>query len=276
MNTVMNGSTQKPQVLCISGHDPSGGAGIQADIEACAALGAHALSVLSSITVQDSREVYAVRALDEDWLVQQVQHLLADCRPGAIKVGLVGSAAQARRIAGYLRETGLPSVVDPVLRAGGGGVLAGDDTAEALRAHLLPAASVITPNAREARALTGLDDADAAAEALLQAGCANVLVTGGDEPGDTVVNSWHRRSAAAVRFEWPRVPLGFHGAGCTLAASIAACLAAGLDLATALSEAQAAVHLALRHAVAIGRGRAIPGRIRSGPAGPGESRDAIR
>ena len=248
------------RLLCISGHDPSGGAGIQADIEACGAMGAHPLSVLSSLTVQDSAEVYAVQAVSLDWLAQQIERVCADCPPQAIKVGLLGSPEQAVLIARLIRGRGVPAVVDPVLRAGGGGVLARDETAQALRRELLPAATLITPNASEARALTGLADADAAGAALVADGCANVLVTGGDEAGETVINTWHRRDGAPQRFEWPREPVGFHGAGCTLASAIAARLAQGDALEQALVRAQRFVQGALAARLVIGSGRAIPNR----------------
>ena len=248
------------RLLCISGHDPSGGAGIQADIEACGAMGAHPLSVLSSLTVQDSAEVYAVQAVSLDWLAQQIERVCADCPPQAIKVGLLGSPEQTVLIARLIRGRGVPAVVDPVLRAGGGGVLAQDETAQALRRELLPAATLITPNASEARALTGLADADAAGAALVAEGCANVLVTGGDEAGETVINTWHRRDGTPQRFEWPREPVGFHGAGCTLASAIAARLAQGDALEQALVRAQRFVQGALAARLVIGSGRAIPNR----------------
>jgi hydroxymethylpyrimidine/phosphomethylpyrimidine kinase len=133
-----------------------------------------------------------------------------------------------------------------------------------LKSQLLPVTTLLTPNAGEARRLTGLNDLDDCGTALLSHGCANVLITGGDEPGDTVVNRWYgvKDSTRLARtFAWPRIEGAFHGAGCTLAAAVAALLARGEPLAQALFDAQAYVHRCLQAAHAPGRGRKFPGRI---------------
>lgn len=255
-------SAPRPTILCLSGHDPGGGAGIQADAEAAAALGVHALTVITAHTVQDSRDVSRVVPAEPTLLAAQVDVLLADFRPAAVKVGLLGAPGQVAFVAGVIRRAGVPAVLDPVLRAGGGTDLAAPDLVEQLRRELLPQVEVLTPNAAEARRLapagSTLDDCG---RALLDLGARNVLVTGGDEPGDPVVNHWFAAGRAPRRFAWPRVAGAFHGAGCTLAAAIAALLARGLPLAEALADAQAYVHRSLGRAFAPGRGRRIPGRV---------------
>lgn len=245
-------------VLCLSGHDPTGGAGIHADIESCAALGAHALSVITAHTVQDTSNVQRVSPVPPILLAAQIDALLDDCRIGAIKIGLLGDAAQIPVIADVIRRAKVPVVFDPVLRAGGGKNLVGIQLLAAIE-ELLPLTTVLTPNAAEARALCGQGKAlDECGAALLQRGCANVLVTGGDEPGDEVTNTWHAPEQAPQAFRWARLAGGFHGAGCTLASALAALLAQGLPVQQALQQAQQFAHQALSGARAIGGGRKIP------------------
>jgi hydroxymethylpyrimidine/phosphomethylpyrimidine kinase len=256
-------TTLQRVVLCLSGHDPTGGAGIHADIEAIAAQGAHAATVITAHTVQDSHNVSRVVAADPQLLGEQLAALRADLKLAAIKVGLLADAAQPALIAKLARETGVPLVVDPVLRAGGGAELADAALIGALKTHLLPVTTLLTPNAADARRLTGLVDLDDCGKALLLYGCTNVLITGGDELGDTVVNRWYGVKGAtgpARAFAWPRIEGAFHGAGCTLAAAAAALLARGEPLAQALFDAQAYVHRCLQAAHAPGSGRQFPGR----------------
>jgi hydroxymethylpyrimidine/phosphomethylpyrimidine kinase len=256
-------AASRPLVLCLSGHDPGGGAGIQADIETIAALGGHALAVITAHTVQDTTNVARVVAADPGLLQAQLDALLADCTPRAVKVGLLGAAAQAGLVAATIRRVGVPAVLDPVLRAGGGAVLADAALVERLRHELLPLAAVVTPNVAEARRLApGAHTVDDCGRALLDAGARHVLITGGDEPGDPVVNHWFAQGRAPRRYAWPRVPGRFHGAGCTLAAAIAARLADGRSATAAVEDAQAFTHRSLGRAFAPGRGRAIPGRPR--------------
>jgi hydroxymethylpyrimidine/phosphomethylpyrimidine kinase len=258
----MRGSIKERRaiVLCLSGHDPGGGAGIQADIETVTALGGHALSLISAHTVQDTTDVTRVQPADLALLREQAAVLLADTRPGAIKVGLLASAEQAGFVAELARQTGAPLVLDPVLRAGGGAELASAALIEALQG-LLAQVEVLTPNAAEARRLApGAGDLGACGRELIRRGARNVLITGGDEPGESVVNHWFRADGSPRAFSWPRLGGPFHGAGCTLAAAIATLLARGAKAGAALADAQAYVHEALHRGFAPGRGRPIPGR----------------
>ncbi len=251
-----------PIVLCLSGLDPGGGAGVQADIETLAAHQVHALSLITALTVQDSGNVVRVVPTDPALLAEQLECLLADCRPSVIKLGLIGGAGQLRVIIETIRRCAVPVVCDPVLRAGGGGALVDDGYAAVLRRELLPFATVLTPNAAEARRLAPeADDLGGAAQALLVTGCTHVLLTGGDEPDASVINTWYRAGALPRRFEWPRLPETFHGAGCTLASAIAARLALGDRVEQALQNAQVWTQASLDRAFAIGRGRRIPGRF---------------
>lgn len=249
-------------VLCLSGLDPTGGAGLLADIEAIGALGGHALPVMTANTVQDTDNVRRVVAVPPILIAEQLQTLADDIRIDAVKIGLLGDAAQLEPIAALLRRLQVPVVLDPVLRAGGGTRLVGAELRQAMLETLFPQVTVITPNAAEARQLAHTAGSDAAAcgEALLELGVANVLVTGGDEPGATVINRWHRRGAAARTWEWPRLPQRFHGAGCTLAAALATLLARGEPLEVALADAQRYTQAALARAYPVGGGRLVPGR----------------
>lgn len=252
--------TGRPTVLCLSGHDPGGGAGLQADIETVAALGGHAAGVITAHTVQDTTNVRRVVAADPALLGEQLDVLLADLPIGAVKIGLLGGVDQVGFLAERVARVARPTVLDPVLRAGGGAELAAETLVAEMKRVLLPRIDVLTPNAAEARRLAGQQDLDACGAALLATGARNVLITGGDEPGDSVVNRWYRHDGRSRAFAWPRLPGPFHGAGCTLAAAIATLLARGLPVADALADAQAWVHGALGRAFAPGRGRRIPGR----------------
>lgn len=247
-----------PTVLCISGHDPSGGAGLHADIEACQAFRAHALGALTALTIQDTRNVYDVRALDADWFEAQLQRLDADCRIDAVKFGVLGSTAQVQIAAKWLRHWSVPVVLDPVLQAGGGAELAAQPVARAMLELLLPLATVVTPNAAEARLLTGERELGAAASALGAMGADHALVTGGDEPGTGDRTDWHWHAGTLRTLTRGRWDQSYHGAGCTLASGIAALLAHGVPVDQAIERASDQVHQWLRTPKAIGGGRPSP------------------
>ncbi|MGO4475698.1 hydroxymethylpyrimidine/phosphomethylpyrimidine kinase [Massilia sp. 2TAF26] len=241
----------KPCVLVFSGLDPSGGAGIQADIEAIAAQGAHALPIVTALTVQDNERVFEVAPVDAGLLTRQAV-LLADTMPiRAVKLGIPGNLENAEAIAGIVlllraRQPALPVVLDPVLASGHGDALARGNALAAL-APLLVVATVATPNLPEAAALA-------------LSGCPHVLVTGGHGDGDEVVNRWHSRGGMR-EWRWPRLPGEFHGSGCTLASSLAARLALGDAMAQALERAQRCCNQSLADSYAIAPGQRIPRRI---------------
>lgn len=251
-----------PNVLCLSGHDPSGGAGLQADIEAIAAQGAHAAGVLTCLTRQDTRNAYGVTPLDAGEFAAQIEILEADMRFAAFKVGVVGSAAQVEVIAELVhRHPDVPLVVDPVLQAAGGATLAADPVARALSAHLFERATCLTPNAAEASLLCkGETDPDVCGRHL-GARTEWVLITGGDESGDTVINRLYRAGEPAGHRTYTRLPGRYHGSGCTLASALAARLALGDDVPTAMAAAQDYTRDCLQRAFAAGRGQLIPDRF---------------
>lgn len=262
----MSQRTDIPKVLCLSGHDPSGGAGLQADIETVAALGGHAVGVITAYTIQDTRNVLKVSSPPLAWFRRQLAVVLDDIPVAAIKIGLLGDPAQVPVIAKAIRAAGVPVVLDPVLRAGGGRNLSNLKLMAAMRRHLLPWVDVATPNQAEAlRLLPGPGALEAVGLRWLASGTRNVLITGGDTPCPAVSNIWFRHGATPRRYAWPRLAGGFHGAGCTLASAIATLLASGLPMAAAIQDAQSYVHRSLQQAQRIGRGRAIPGRWSARP-----------
>jgi len=244
-----------PNVLAIAASDPTGGAGLQADILTLASLGCHPLSVLTAYTVQDTRGVAALHAVPAADLVAQARCVLADAPVLAIKIGVVGSAANAQAIAELLAEhPQVPVVLDPVLASARGDALGDEATQRALRELLLPRATVATPNSMEARTLGG-------AAAMIALGCKYVLVTGTHEPGDDVVNVLHGAAGVMREDRWPRLRGSFHGSGCTLASAIAARLALGDEVPQAVRRAQDYTWCALERGYRPGAGQQVPDRL---------------
>lgn len=251
-----------PRILCIGGHDPTGGAGIQADIETVHALGGFPLSLVTALTVQDTRDVAAVVPTDAAVLARAGDKLVDDLRPDVVKVGLIGNPQQVAVILALVRRCRARLVVDPVLAAGGGFDMAGGDLVGALSSRLLPAAELVTPNRAEASRLAGGMDPEAAAAALLDAGAGAVLLTGTDGTGgDEVINRLYRPGATARDYRWPRLAGVYHGSGCTLASACATMLGLGRTLEDAVQEAQAFTWQALAAARTPGHGQQIPRRL---------------
>ena len=252
-----------PAVLCFAGLDPTGGAGLQADIEAIVSMGGHPLPVATALTAQDTRDVEAVIPVDPRHVVAQARAVLADVPVAAVKVGLLGSVGVAQALQGILAEcAGVPVVLDPVDRAGGGAALADDTLMDAIVSRLVPRTTVLTPNTREARRLVpGAGTVAAAAGRLVSLGCEHVLVTGADEATPCVVNRLYADGGLVESFEWPRVEGVFHGSGCTLASAVAAGLARGASPREAVAEAQQFTHDAISNGYRIGAGQRVPDRL---------------
>jgi hydroxymethylpyrimidine/phosphomethylpyrimidine kinase len=256
-----------PNVLVFSGSDPSGGAGMQADMAAIAALGAHALTVPTALTVQDNVSVFAVHPVAPELVRHQAQVLIDRFRIDAVKLGIAGNRANAEVIATLIaalraRQPDLPVVFDPVLANGKGDALSADNAVAALE-PLYALATVITPNLNEADRLCGRDVSAVEQAAMLQRrGCLHVLLKGGHGPQQQdVVNRWFGPGGAGESWSWPRLPGEFHGSGCTLASALAAHLAHGLPMRDAIAAAQNYCQRALETAYAIAPGQLIPNRI---------------
>ncbi|SCX92175.1 hydroxymethylpyrimidine/phosphomethylpyrimidine kinase [Thiohalorhabdus denitrificans] len=255
-----------PTVLTIAGSDPSGGAGIQADLATIAAFGCHGAAAITALTVQDTRNVHGFRVTPDDELRQQVATVLTDIPVAAVKVGMLGSADNARAVADLLAEyPEIPAVVDPVLVAQGGGDLAQADLAKVLQGTLFPRATVLTPNEHEAHALTGGETVpEAVADELLREGAHYVLLKGGHRhPEEEVVSdrlfSFGQEEAS---FSHPRLPdRGYHGSGCTLSTAIACALADGREVVESVRTGIDFTFRALRAAYTPGHGQAVPNRL---------------
>ena len=255
-----------PLVLTFAASDPSGGAGVQADLLTLSSMGCHPLSVITALTVQDTAGVEGVLAIDSDWVADQARALLEDVPVDAFKVGMLGSVENIAAIAEIISDyPDVPLVLDPVLASGRGDELATDDMAQALRELLLPQTTILTPNSMEARRLADIDDDDASlfacATKLVEAGCEYVLVTGTHEATPQVVNTLYGKRGVVREDTWPRLPHTYHGSGCTLASAIAAMLANGLDLPEAVREAQDFTWHALEKAYRPGMGQHLPDRL---------------
>jgi len=247
------------RVLIIAGSDSGGGAGIQADIKAVTMLGAYAATAITAITVQNTLGVAGVFALPLDLIEQQARAVLDDIGADAIKTGMLGTAEVVERVAAILDTSDAAVVVDPVMVAKGGASLLAGDAVEAVKTLMIPRATLLTPNAPEAEALTGLTVADLdgqrrAGEALLSMGARAVLMKGGHVEGPTVIDVLMTASGETL-LEGLRIDTtSTHGTGCTLASACAAGLARGLPLEVAVAEAWAYVSEAIRRAPGLGRG----------------------
>jgi hydroxymethylpyrimidine/phosphomethylpyrimidine kinase len=258
-----------PIVMVFAASDPSGGAGLQADIMTLSSLGCHPLSVVTAITVQDSAGVEDALAIDADWVADQARALLEDMPVAAFKIGMLGSVENIAAIAEIVSDyPEIPLVFDPVLASGRGDELASEEMIVAMRELLLPQTTVLTPNSHEARRLAQdedneADDPDLAecARRLVGAGSEFVLITGTHENTAQVVNSLYGESGRIRADTWERLPGSYHGSGCTLASAIAANLANGLDIPEAVRDAQDYTWQALANAFRPGMGQYLPDRF---------------
>jgi hydroxymethylpyrimidine/phosphomethylpyrimidine kinase len=247
--------------LTIAGSDPSGGAGIQADLKTFAAFDVYGASAITAITVQNTLGVDGVAPLSADLVTAQIEAIAGDLELHATKIGMLATAAIVEAVAAAIAALDLALVVvDPVLVASSGERLLDDDGVHSLCRELLPRARVVTPNIPEAEALSGVritssDTAREAARRIQDMGPRSVIITGGHGSGVTIVNllldddRFHAYSTARVQTR------NTHGTGCTFASAIAAGLALGRTLPEAAEAAQKYVAGALAHSLQIGRGR---------------------
>jgi len=258
-----------PIVMTFAATDPSGGAGLQADILTIASMGCHPLSVVTAITVQDTSGVDDVQPMDAEWVVDQARTVLEDMPVAAFKIGLLGSVENIAAIAEIVSDyPDIPLVFDPVLASGRGDELANEDMLAALRELLLPQTTILTPNSMEARRLIVDEDNEKddpnlneCAKRIIQLGCEYVLITGTHEHTPKVINNLYGERGLVRSDNWPRLPGIYHGSGCTLAAAIAALLANGLPMEEAVREAQEYTWEALKYGFRPGMGQHIPDRL---------------
>jgi hydroxymethylpyrimidine/phosphomethylpyrimidine kinase len=241
-----------PVVMSFAGVDSTGGAGTQADIETLASIGCHASPVLTAVTIQDTQSVKSYAAVEAGLVIEQARAVLEDMSVAAFKIGMLGSVENVEAIHSMLTDYGdIPVVLDPIILAGGGGMLADEEIIDAMVNLLFPLTTVLTPNSREARGLAPeADSLDACAQELLEAGCEYVLI-----------NTLYSNRRLLESYAWERLPNSFHGSGCTLAAAIAGLLAHGLDPVAAVHEAQDFTWQSLKHGHRLGMGQYLPNRF---------------
>jgi len=256
-----------PIVLSFAGTDPTGGAGIQADLLTLSSMGCHALTVVTAITVQDTAGVEDMLPIDAEWVTDQARVLLEDMPVAAFKIGMVGSVENCAAIAEVVSDyPDVPLILDPVLASGRGDEMATEDMIDAMRELLIPQTTIITPNSLEARRLAddGSDEErslEDCAKRILEMGCEYVLITGTHENTPQVVNTLYGQGGVIRSDSWQRLPGSYHGSGCTLASAIAATLANGLDIPEAVREAQEYTWQTLNAGFRPGMGQHIPDRF---------------
>jgi hydroxymethylpyrimidine/phosphomethylpyrimidine kinase len=258
-----------PLVMCFAATDPSGGAGLQADILTISSMGCHPLSAVTAITVQDTSGVDDVLAMESEWVVDQARAMLEDVPVAAFKIGLLGSVENIAAIAEILADyPDIPLVLDPVLASGRGDELANDDMLDAMSELLIPQSTIITPNSIEARRLALDQDnddddpsLDECAKRILRMGCEYVLITGTHEQTPKVVNTLYAERGVVRADSWARLPGIYHGSGCTMSSAIAALLAQDVEMVEAVKEAQEYTWQTLRSGFRPGMGQHIPDRL---------------
>jgi hydroxymethylpyrimidine/phosphomethylpyrimidine kinase len=265
--------------MIFAASDPTGGAGLQADLMTVASMGCHGLSVVTGLTVQDTAGVEEFLAIDADFIDAQARCLLEDMPVAAFKIGVLGSVEAVAVIAEIVSDyPDIPLVLDPVLASGRGDDFGDDEVIAAIRELLLPQTTILTPNSLEARRLArqdsdgenggDVDDEDGSglelsvcADRLIEWGSEFVLITGTHENTSEVVNTLYTEGSILRSDAWERLPGSYHGSGCTLASAIAALLANGLDIPEAVREAQEYTWQALSSGFRPGMGQHLPDRF---------------
>jgi len=252
-----------PSILTIAGSDSGGGAGIQADLKTFQAHGCYGLSVITALTAQNTLGVTGIHAPPPEFVAKQLETVLSDIQVAAAKTGMLFSAEIIQAVTWGLRKATFPLVVDPVCVAQSGDQLLQDSAVEAMKKHVFPLATLLTPNIPEAELFSGMKiqagkDVFAAMRTLLDLGPKAVLIKGGHMQGEETVTDWlGLPGGEVISLPMPRIGgESRHGTGCTLAAAIAANLGLGLELKDAVRQAQKFLNTAIRESFSLGQGSA--------------------
>ncbi|VAX02146.1 Hydroxymethylpyrimidine phosphate kinase ThiD [hydrothermal vent metagenome] len=255
-------NNKQANILVFSGLDPSGGAGIQADIETITSIGANACSIVTALTVQDTQSVQSYTNVDSEFIEQQALCILNDIAIHCIKLGMIADEKIISVIVKIIKDyPEIPLLIDPIFVAGGGGALSNSNSYQRLIKELIPLASIITPNSIEARQI--VSDAKSlkeCAEYIMATGCKSVLITGTHEDSVEVSNTLYFNKRV-ISHNWPRLKHEYHGSGCTLASSIATFIALGESTESAVYKAQQYTYNTLLDAKKIGFGQLLPNRF---------------
>lgn len=263
-------SYELPLVLTFSASDPTAGAGMQADLLTVSAMGAHALTVLTGITAQNTSGVSRFEPCSADWVKAQVDCLMLDApHIRAIKAGVLGSTDNLRLLlecaVGLSAQLpdghAVPLIVDPVMASGRGDALGMPSVFDRMKSYLMPHVTLLTPNWPEAKALTGRRSTQSAAKSLLDLGCKAVLIKGEHLKSELVVNRLYLNTGETLDFPCERLPGQYHGSGCTLASACAAAMAQGMQVAEAVELALGFTWSSLERASKVGKGQLIPDRM---------------
>lgn len=260
-----------PKILTFAASDPTGGAGIQADLMTQTSLGCYPLSVITAITCQDTSGVSDVIPIDSLVVEKQARLILNETKIDVIKCGVMASEENIKVISEIIKDyPDVPVVIDPILSSGRGDNLALGDSLQLMIRHLFPLAEIITPNVNEGAQIVSNKNISEIDEGLLfigkslmDLGPKNVLLTAADYQVDkkTLTNTLYCQDGRVFNFEYERLPQSFHGSGCTLASAIAAYLAQGMSIHTAVEEAQKFTIDTLKHSLVNGQGQLIPNRF---------------
>jgi len=253
-----------PVVMLFGGTDPTGGAGLAADVLTVASLGCHPAPVVTAITAQDTTGVKQYLSVPTELVIAQARAVLEDMAVAAFKTGVLCTSEIVSAVASIVDDYGdIPLVVDPVQASGSThDPLSEEPLDDALRAMLLPRAKLATPNTEEAKRLApGGDTLDACAQEWLSLGCEFVLITGTHEATPKVLNRLYGNKRLLDTFAFERLPHRYHGSGCTLASACAAALAHGLDPANAVAQALDYTWRTLKHGLRLGMGQHLPNRL---------------
>ena len=254
----------KPIVLVIGGHDPSG-AGILADIETCAANQCLALTIVTAVTCQNTRTCEQILKIESGFILQQLDLILEEFTPDAIKIGLIPSVDLCVALADYIIKNlnACPVILDPVLKTGRSGTeLVDEKVPEALTKYLLPLVTILTPNGDELLNLARDPSSEKAIAKLLDLGAEAILATDQKDNSSAIINVFSsRRLQTKIQFIMERYPELSHGTGCTLASALACGLARGKNIYLSLIQAQQYTHATVRHAISYDTQQTLPNRF---------------
>jgi hydroxymethylpyrimidine/phosphomethylpyrimidine kinase len=257
-----------PKVMTFSATDPTGGAGLQADILTISSLGCHPVSIATGFTVQDTIGVNKLIPIDSELVNDQARFILEDMEVDIFKLGLLGSKENITTIAEIISDyPDIPLIIDPVLASGRGDEFTDIEARNMMMELLFPESLLITPNSLEARQLTCNEEENSdlaievCADRFKEMGCENILITGTHENTENIINTLYNSSNQTIPYHWDRLPGSYHGSGCTLAAAISAYYALGLSIDEAVEEAQHFTWQTLKNGFKPGMGQFIPNRF---------------
>ncbi len=259
----MQAENTSPAILCFGGLDPSGGAGLQADIEAVAACGGHALPIATCLTVQNTAQASKLLPTDAQLIALQAESILQDIAIDGCKIGVIPNSEITAVISDIVRQLpNIPVVLDPVFRASRGSTFCDQTTINTIKEKLLPFTKIATPNVAELEALTSDNESllTRATELCMQ-GPDYVLLTDADNPAPKVCNQLFSAQGLIKEYYWPKLPHAYHGSGCTLSSALACFLSLKTEVSMAANLAQEYTWHSLQNARALGAGQMIPKRI---------------